>query len=436
VGVSQKKIAAQSLQIGMFVSDLDRPWHQTPFPIQGFRIRSHDDVRSVAAYCSWVMIDVSEKRVADAFEQNTAPIFQRRRPASRGGSQETVQLPPLQIKSPTAYLENTSFRKEIKACEKLVRATDEALRHVLERVRAGEVPDLRSLASAAQNMATSVTRNPDALLWLSRMQRYDDYLHQHGVNTAVWGLVFGRFLGLEAGLLNHLALGCLLAQVGKVDLPVELLRDEDTLSGQEFAEYKSYVVRGLERLQDTGLSRAVTSIIQFHRERHNGSGFPEGVRGDRIPLLGKIAGLMEYYESLIGPRDPARALTAAQAVAYLYETRNIEFQEDLVEKFIQAIGIYPIGTLVELSDGQRGVVVSHSPDRRLLPKVMVMTDQAHRPLKQAKIVNLARYNAEVAADACLLVQDCLPTGTDGLDPSRFNVTGAESRWRLGKLLGS
>ncbi|MDC0663270.1 HD-GYP domain-containing protein [Marinobacter sp. SS21] len=435
MGVSQKKVAAHSLQVGMFVSDLDRPWHQTPFPIQGFRIRSDDDVKSVASYCSWVMIDVPEKRSADVFDQGSVPIFQRRRPASPGGSQEVVQLPPIQIKSPVAYPETAAFRKELRASEKLVQATDEALRQVLDRVRAGEIPDLRSLASAAQSMATSVTRNPDALLWLSRMQHYDDYLHQHGVNTAVWGLVFGRFLGLEKGLLNHLALGCLLAQVGKVDLPATLLRDEDSLSSQEFTEYKSYVVRGLERLQDTGLSRAVTSIIQFHRERHNGSGFPEGLRGDRIPLLAKIAGLMEYYESLISPRDSARAQTPAQAVAYLYETRNIEFQEDLVEKFIQAIGIYPIGTLVELSDGQRGVVVSHSPERRLLPKVMVMTNQEHQSLKQAKIINLARHNAELSAESSLLVKGCLPRGTDGLDPGRFDVTGAESRWRFGKLLG-
>lgn len=419
----------------MFVSDLDRPWHQTPFPIQGFHIRSDDDVKSVSSFCSWVMIDVPELRNTAEFEQNRAPIFRRRSPAG-SGSRAELQLPPLKIKSPVRYTEEVPFRKEVKASARLVRAADDALRHVVDSVRAGETPDLRPLATSVQKMTESVTRNPDALLWLSRMQEHDDHIYQHGVNTAVWGLVFGRSLGLEKGLLNHLAMGCLLSQVGKAELPRELLRDEGSLSPEEFAEYKTYVALGMARLEDTGLSRAVTSVVQYHRERHNGSGFPESVRGDRIPLLAKIAGLTDYYESLIAPKDPARAMAPAQAVASLYETRNIEFQEDLVEKFIQAIGIYPIGTLVELSDGQRGVVVSHAPERRLQPKVMVMTDTEHRPLKQAKILNLADYNAERSADTSLVVTDCLPHGTDGLEPNRFDVTGAESRWSLGRILGN
>lgn len=123
-------------------------------------------------------------------------------------------------------------------------------------------------------------------------------------------------------------------------------------------------------LENGGLSRAVLSVVQGHRERHNGSGFPEGVRGDRIPLLAKVAGIAEFFESLIAPRSHAEPMTPAKAVTLLYEMRNIEFQEDLVENFIQAIGIYPTGSLVELTDGQRGIVVSHSPERRLWSRVM------------------------------------------------------------------
>ncbi|MDX1757328.1 MAG: DUF3391 domain-containing protein [Marinobacter sp.] len=435
MGVRQKKIAAHDLTVGMFVSDLDRPWHQTPFPIQGFRIRSDEDVRSVTSYCSWVMIDVPELRDTISFEQSNTPIFPRRRGATRRGSREVVQLPPVQIKNPVQYPEAAPFRKEVKASAKLLQGAEDALNQVYDRLKEGEAPDLRPLAASVQKMTDSVVRNPDALLWLSRMQEHDDYIYRHGLNAAVWGLVFGRYLGLEQGLLNHLAMGCLLAQLGKMDLPTELLRDEEALSNDEFAHYKSYVALGVQRLGDLGLSRAVTSVVQYHRERHNGSGFPEGIRGDRIPLLAKIAGLVSCYESLIAPRDPQRAMAPAQAVAQLYEVRNIEFQEDLVEKFIQTVGVYPVGTLVELSDGQRGVVVSHSPERRLLPRVMVMTDREHRPLKQAKIINLAEYNAEKSADAALVVNGCLPQGTEGLEPGRFDVTGVESRWRIGNLLG-
>ncbi|AHI29977.1 HD-GYP domain-containing protein [Marinobacter similis] len=150
----------------------------------------------------------------------------------------------------------------------------------------------------------------------------------------------GRHLGLNEGLLNHLGLGCLLSQVGKSALPKELLSREGQLDANEYVQYREYVDKGVEMLSDSGLSRAVLSVVQGHRERHNGSGFPEGVRGDRIPLLAKIAGIAEFFESLIGPREAEVPVTPDKAVALLYEMRNIEFQDDLVESFIQSIGIY------------------------------------------------------------------------------------------------
>ena len=127
-------------------------------------------------------------------------------------------------------------------------------------------------------------------------------------------------------------------------------------------------------------------------------------------------------------------MTPAKAVTLLYEMRNIEFQEDLVESFIQAIGIYPTGSLVELTDGQRGIVVSHSPQRRLWPQVMVMTDNTARPLKTAKIIDLARYNEGKEAAETIRIRDCLPHGTEGLDPSHYDLAGVESRWSLSRLI--
>jgi hypothetical protein len=176
------------------------------------------------------------------------------------------------------------------------------------------------------------------------------------------------------------------------------------------------------------------TVVQNHRERHNGSGFPQGLKGDRIPLLAKVAGIAEFFESLITPRETRDSLTPAKAVSMLYEMRNIEFQDDLVEAFIKAIGVYPTGSLVELSDGQRGIVISHSPERRLWPSVMVMQDAGRQSRKTAKIIDLASYNESKSGEAMLSVKECLPHGTEGLAPAGYDVTGAESRWSLGKLL--
>ncbi|MEC7377167.1 MAG: HD domain-containing phosphohydrolase, partial [Pseudomonadota bacterium] len=324
--------------------------------------------------------------------------------------------------------------KEMKTSRRLLDDVEGALGELFETLRAEGVPDLRPIATITSQMVSSVIRQPDALLWLSRTRAHDSYLYRHALNTAVWALVCGRHLGLNEGLLNHLGLGCLLSQVGKTSLPVEMLGREGQLSAEEYTTYRSYINRGVAMLQDSGLSRAVLSVVQGHRERHNGSGFPEGIRGDRIPLLAKVAGIAEFFESLIAPRKHSEPMTPAKAVTLLYEMRNIEFQEDLVENFIQAIGIYPTGSLVELTDGQRGIVVSHSPERRLWPRVMVMTDAEARPLKTAKIVDLARYNEGREAADAVQIRECLPHGTEGMDPAMYDVTGVESRWSLGRLI--
>lgn len=433
MGVRQKRVAVQDLEIGMFVSDLDRPWHMTPFPIQGFYIRSQEEIRSLVSHCKWVEIDVAEVRDTEEYDEARAPVFARR--AGKRKLEETIQLPPLHIKNPVQYETTSTLKKELKSSSQLLVDAESALEHVMDSVRGNRVPDIKPLSRVARDMTSSVMRNPDALLWLARVRELDDYTYQHALNSSVWALVCGRHLGLQEGLLNHLAMGTLLAHVGKAELPKEILENEHCLDVEQFALFKSYVERGASKLEDAGLSKVVISVVRGHRERHNGSGFPTSVKGDRIPLLAKIAGLVDYYETLIEPRHGHTPLTSAQAVGQLFQQRNIEFQEDLVEKFIQSVGIYPTGTLVELNDGQRGVVVSHSPLRRLWPRVMVMTDQEHKPLRTAKIINLASYNDGRAPHEMLQVEGCLPFGTDGLNPNNFDVTGTESRWSLKKLVG-
>ncbi|WP_275667853.1 HD-GYP domain-containing protein [Marinobacter salexigens] len=434
-GVCQKKIAVQDLEVGMFVSDLDRPWHQTPFPIQGFHIRSEDDIRALVSYCKWVSVDVAETR--DSVElSKIAPQAFGSRTSRKNEGREKVQLPPLSIREPVKYRAVTTLKREMKTSKKLLSDAGVALERLYASANTREAQDLRPVAAVINKMVHSVIRQPDALLWLSRMQQHDSHVYRHALNTSVWALICGRQLGLNEGLLNHLGLGCLLSQVGKTQLSEDLLNREGQLGAEEYAQYQTYVEKGMAILEGTGLSRAVLSVVQGHRERHNGSGYPCGIHGDRIPLLAKIAGLAEFFESLIEPREnQSEPMTPARAVTLLYDMRNIEFQDELVEGFIRAIGIYPTGSLVELTDGQRGVVVSHAPERRLWPRVMVMTGRDHAPLKTAKVVDLAKYNEGRSATEILAIKECLAHGTEGLNPAGYDVTGGESRWNVSRLIG-
>ncbi|KXS46109.1 MAG: hypothetical protein AWU57_5754, partial [Marinobacter sp. T13-3] len=213
-----------------------------------------------------------------------------------------LKLPPLNIRQPVKYGTETTLDKELKASKRLLADAEQAVQKTWEALQAGETADLRPAAEVTRKMVDSVIRQPDALLWLSRTRQFDDFIYRHALNTAVWALVCGRQLGLKEELLNHLGLGCLLSQVGKTTLPRELLQHERQLSQDDYARYRSYVTSGVDMLAEAGLPKAVMAVVEYHRERHNGSGFPKGIRGDRIPVLAKVAGIAEFFESWITPR--------------------------------------------------------------------------------------------------------------------------------------
>lgn len=435
MGVQRCKIPVQELEIGMFVADLDRPWHETPFPIQGFYLRNQREMDQVSWYCRHVHVDVPEKRGSVA--NRWTPDYGTAGGGWNTDSDKVLKLPAVKIRNPHYYTTTRPLRKEIRDVQPVLDKLEKALDGVRQTLSGAESQvDVEAVSAVARTMAESVARNPDALLWLSRVQSRDDYAYRHSLNVSIWALLLGRQLGLDPDVLHKLALGALLSQIGKAKLPEAMQVPEKELTSEQWQTYCRYPEIGARIAAESGLPRVVVNVIRYHRERHNGSGFPQGVNGEYIPLLAKLIGLVAYYEGLIEPRDKSRQLTPAQAVSQLFECRNSQFQEDLVEQFIQAVGVYPTGTIVELASSEIGVVVSHTPKRRLWPSVMVLTDAYKKPLKQGHIVDLAKQNEEAAKPGARIV-DCKPFGYGGIDPSQYEVTGAatrsQSRWNLRAL---
>ncbi|WLQ17319.1 DUF3391 domain-containing protein [Hahella aquimaris] len=441
MAAKKTQIAVSELQIGMFVADLDRPWHQTPFPIQGFYIRSADDIRALQSFCRSVYIDRPLTRTEYETMENSGKeeLLFRLGSLSSGKSVEEhrLTLPPIKIRRPAKYERQSTLKHEVKEAEKLTHRVNQALDRVFANVCLGQAPDIVETEEVAAMMVESVIRNPDAMLWLSRVRRRDEYAYSHSVAASIWGLVFGRQLGLSRSYLKDLATGLLLSQVGKAKMPQELLQSAKFLDAAQYQRYKGYVDMSVAILKsDPTISPRVVSVVEYHRERHNGSGFPQGVTGDKIPLLAKIAGLVDHYQEMLEPRAGAEAMTSLQAVTALYHSRNIEFQEDLVEKFIQCVGIYPTGATVELSNREVGVVIQHNMERKLWPTVMVLLDEDKAPLRTAKVVDLMAFNIKQSnEDSYLHITHSLPSGAYGIDASRFQVTGANSRWSLRHFMG-
>lgn len=404
--VSQTRISVHDLELGMFVSKLDRPWHETPFPIQGFVVKTEKDRETLANFCDHVYIDTEDERQEERDE--TTPS--NRTGDGKPSDSEPVKLPPINIPKPVDYPVQTRMADEIRFCRGILIETYTGISRLYESNQLS--PELTmDLLSSSKSLTDSIIRNPNSLPWLTRLETYDSLTYQHALRMTVWALSLGRHLGLSATLLSNLATGCMLSQVGKISLPKRILDREGRLEGEELTQFQGYVNASVELLKDERLNTQIIRVVQNHQERHNGRGFPRSLPGNDVPLLARIAGIAYHFEFLLNPSPDSgqKAMTPSKALNSIYHIANIEFHEDLVHAFIQSVGLYPVGSQVELSDGQIGVVLSHTPESRLLPRVVVLIGSDKKPLPQSRIVDLKALSK--AEGSNLTIRRCLPDRT-------------------------
>jgi HD-GYP domain-containing protein (c-di-GMP phosphodiesterase class II) len=409
--VEHKTILVDELQVGMYVSKLDRPWIETPFPLQGFYVRDLAEIDQLRRHCRNVTIDLARSRVA------VEPVRHQAEPAK---APEAARPAVAKVRRPT-YQNTVSMPQEVNASRELHGRFADAVTVIYKGLARGGQVDLDSTREVTGQVVESVIRNPDAMVWLSRVRSKDAYSYHHAFRCAIWGTVFGRHLGLSRTVLDQLALGLTLMDVGKAKLPDGLLNKNGILTPAERIQLRRHVDFSLEILGGMpGMSPAVLQMVAEHHERFDGSGYPHQLSGKAISPLGKIAGLVDTYDAMTSERPYARALTSVEAVSRLYDLRNTEFQAQLVEEFIQAIGVYPTGTLVHLSNHEVGVVIAQNPERRLRPKLLVLLDGDKKPIARPRYLDMMSTTHDTRGEPLRIITSLLP-GTFGVDPAKVQL---------------
>jgi len=216
-----------------------------------------------------------------------------------------------------------------------------------------------------------------------------DYGHDSALRASVYSVVLGRQLGLQKPELFSLASGGLLFDVGKLRLDDSILQADRRLTADEISAMQRHVEIGLDLLKRSGLrDRDTLDFIANHHERFDGSGYPRGLGGDIIPPFGRMAGLVDCYNAITSSRRYASIKSPAEAINQLYKLKGVHFHKDLIDEFIQAIGVYPVGALVELSSGEVAVVVAQSRTRRLRPIVLLLLDGNKNPAPEGRYIEL------------------------------------------------
>ena len=252
------------------------------------------------------------------------------------------------------------------------------------------------------------------------MKKKDDYVYDHSISSAVWALIFGKHLGLDKNDLKVLGTGAMFLDVGKTRIPNELLTKSDPLDDREMRIMRRHVEIGIEIAKDIpGLDPRVLQMIAGHHERYNGTGYPKGLSGSDIPVFAKIAGIVDSYDAMTTLRPYAPPVSTYDAIRQLNNLAGVEFPQEIVEQFVQAIGVFPVGTLVELNTGEVGVVIAQNRVRRLRPKILLLLDKDKNPLVHEAIVDLRNQLAHDDGKSSIWIERGLTPGEYGIDPSEY-----------------
>jgi len=430
--LDQIKVDIDDLALGMYVSRLDRPWIETPFPLQGYYIKETQDISNLRTYCNYVYIDIRRGK------SPIDPVFLENLDSSVTSSNKIrAKKRPVTVKKLKArkgiYKYTSSPAKEVKNARKIHQMAILASSYIEHALKNHTMIPIAETKKVVCQLVDNVIKNPDAYLWLTKIKNKDSHLYGQSVRITIWAISLGRHLGISREALNNLAMGIMLSGVGKAELPKNLLKKDPTeMTPDELEGFQDHVKHAVKLLKDnSNLEDQALGIVMNMHERNDGTGYPRGLLGDEIPYLAKLAGIASAYDELTFPINAEFGLSPSDAIAKLYRTINQTFQKDLVEEFIQAIGIYPAGTLVELSTSETAMVLEQNSERRLRPRILLLLDSEKKMYSKFKTIDLMKK--ENTSDGLRLeITYSLPIGSYGADPEMIYEKAFTSRWSFSR----
>ncbi len=379
----ERIVNTQKLKIGMYICGLDRPWMDTPFLMQGFFIGDDKEIEDLNNYCKYVSIDIDKGIEADAYLDGNP-----------GSAEDHLNEFLEHGDRYVEYEEEKSALEEFPAAKLALDQATAEITTIMDGINNGGNLDVQAVSAAVQPLLDSMIRNVDALLWMLNVQGDEDS-YRIAMENCTLGLAFGRHLGLHMSDIRTLAVGMLLLDVGKFKVPADIINKPGTLTKKEFTEVKKHVEYGVDMLKKIGgFNEAVINMVQTHHERLNGSGYPNGLEGSQIPVFGRIAAIIDSYSSMSRKTTYRDAIAPHKILQELYKWRNKHYQADLVEQFLQCVGVYPTGSLVELTTGEIGIVVAQNMHERLEPTICMLLDEHKDPWQSNPIIHLSKNRVD------------------------------------------
>ncbi|MBF0625728.1 MAG: HD domain-containing protein [Magnetococcales bacterium] len=314
------------------------------------------------------------------------------------GPAEEPPPPPVTTKPPAVappLIAKAPFREELPQASNIKRQARKLVGTVLEDARMGRQVEVQQVKDVVAEMTESMLRNPDALLSLSLIKQNDEYTFMHSVNVGVFLMFFARALGHDEAVVTQVGIGGMLHDIGKMRVPPEILHKPGKLTDEEFQEMRKHALHSSHILQESpGISEISITVAGQHHEKYNGRGYPMSLKGDQINHFGQMAAIVDVYDAITSDRCYHKGNTPALALKRMYEWSSNDFDPGLFQKFVQCVGIYPLGSLVRLENQLLGVVVETNRGNLLHPIVRIIIDAKQKKRVEPREVDLLAWRGK------------------------------------------
>ena len=346
--------------------------------MQGFVVSSPNVLAKLQSLCEFVYVDNAQSiNMEEATKERSAP------PPPKGNPNDPYKKSekPLPINKDKYEARPRMSSTEMKLARESYQKVQTSLTSVFKGVSENSLVNPQDVSKASSTLVSSAVAYPSALSWLALIQRHNNKVYDHALRTSTWALLCGRHIGLDEQDLKWLAIGSMIKDMGQLQSKKE---------GKKITTADEAVKESIKLAEMSKMHKEVIQIIACHREKFNGTGKPKGLAGEDIPLLARITSIATAYDLALNPLNRGRdAMSSSEAARFVYSQRGRAFQDELAVQFIESLGTYPLGTILQHDTGEVAVVVDQDDKFRLKPKVMVITDEEGQPLEEKRVISLA-----------------------------------------------
>lgn len=394
---STLRIRCEQLKVGMKVVDLDRPWIESPFTVHGFRITSEQQIRQLQQSCQYVYV---------ATRRRSSGV------AERG-------------KGKKHHYQNTlTLKQSLPQAKSAYRQAKSVVNGFFESLRLGQNFETAVAKKAVKQCVDSIISNQEAMLWLGLLKDVDEYTARHSLNVGLLSIILGRAEGLARNELEEVGLCGLLHDMGKSKIPLDILNKEGAFSEQEFEIMKTHTTEGFHLLSEKlDLSAEAANVAYSHHERLNGRGYPRGLPAEQISYYTRIVAIADTYDAITSERVYSPAKTSLEGLRILIGAKGSHYDPALVDKFVQCIGIFPAGSVAELSTGEIGIVMPTGADQKDKPKVLVVRNREKAACEEF-VIDLSQAPTDSNADP-IRIRHLLSDNAFGINLAKYHEKASQ-----------